>query len=628
MTRTFLPLSGAVTFAILGYGANALAVDCFIDSVNGNDSNTGLTEDQALKSQTTFPSTCTVVKFKRGSQFNDKLNTGGFSSKITTFTNYGDSSKPLPRFVMPNTAGTTKTGIAVSSNTANVTIDGLYIANSHGDGSSSSFSSGVCVQIMGANSVMQNCEITSCDIGVMLSGAGSKFLSNYVHDLNTMIVDAAQDSGTYINSIGGAEGIFVSGSNSEVAYNSFINCSTTAAWTGGNCDGGATEVSVSSGGTMSGLRIHHNFAYNTCGFFEVSGKGTFSDAVFSYNVAVDSGWLMLLQVNETTMSNVQWVNNTVVQHKGSSNAGMVTTIYGGTGASGGPVSGVTLPPGQVSMTNNLIIFDGVSSFGDVIDKNISQTTNVVAKTNPGVVNISGLTAADFDLVEGATTVIDQGTSVAGLTLDYLNRSVPSGSATDVGAFEYGATPTTSTGGASWSTGGAASTGGNSPVVTGGSSTVLAGGSPSTGGSVPKTTGGSNPVTSGGAPSTGGSSVVAVVGGANGTGGANNPAVTGGGPASAGGASPITPGGGAQATGGIASTNGAQGGADNVAGAGNVGGAAVAATTSPVNTNAAVDQGACTCRVAGRTSQSTAAAGWFALLMLGWGIRRNRRSSRA
>lgn len=46
--------------------------------------------------------------------------------------------------------------------------------------------------------------------------------------------------------------------------NQFINCTTKAAWTGGGCDGGATEVSIGSG-TMTGLKIHHNFAYNTCG---------------------------------------------------------------------------------------------------------------------------------------------------------------------------------------------------------------------------------------------------------------------------------------------------------------------------------------------------------------------------
>ena len=647
MARSLLPIRGALAFAIMGYGAHALAVDCFIDNVNGNDGSTGLTEDQAVKTQAKIPSTCTVARYKRGSQFNEKVN---ITSKVTTYTNYGNSCDPLPKFVMP---GTKNTGAVVSATSGGITIDGLALANSHGDGSSSSFSTGVCVSL-GSNSIMQNCDITSCDIGVMM-GANSKFLNNYVHDLNTMIVDASIDSGANINSVGGAEGIFVSGSNSEVAYNQFINCTTVAAWTGGNCDGGATEVSIGGSGTVSGLKIHHNFAYNTCGFFEVSsgGQGTFADSEFYDNVSVDSGWMFLLQVNNTTLSNVRWENNTIIYHKssGTTYAPTPSMIYNGTGTTGGAATG-TVAPNTVFFNNNLVLYDGFSSPGSV-DKNISQSNNLITSTTAGVVKNLGASSvtpspSDFDLVAGSPA-IDQGmvvtNTIMSITSDFLNRTVPAGGAPDIGAFEYdsstasGQTPPVSTmdivlkkvTNDCTTTGGAGSTGG-SPSVTGGASSAggssakVTGGSPSTGGSGPKTTGGSKAVATGGAPSTGGSSVVA--GGANGTGGANNPVGTGGVPASTGGASPITPGGGAQATGGIASTNVAQGGADNAAGAGNVGGAAVAATTTPVNTNAAVDQGACTCRVAGRTSQSTAAAGWFALLMLGWGIRRNRRSSRA
>jgi hypothetical protein len=239
MARAIRLIRNAATISIFAYGAPCFAVDCFVDSVGGDDGNTGLSEDQAVKSQAKIPSSCTVAKYKRGSLFAEKVK---ISNSVKTYTNYGNTTDPLPKFVMP---GTKNTGAVVSSNQGGVTIDGLYLSNSHGDGSSTSFSTGVCVQL-GANSVFQNNEITSCDIGVMIMGTGSKFLNNYVHDLNTMIVDAAQDSGTYINSIGGAEGIFVNGSNNEVAYNTFVNCSGVAQWTGGGCDGGATEVSALS----------------------------------------------------------------------------------------------------------------------------------------------------------------------------------------------------------------------------------------------------------------------------------------------------------------------------------------------------------------------------------------------
>jgi MYXO-CTERM domain-containing protein len=191
------------------------------------------------------------------------------------------------------------------------------------------------------------------------------------------------------------------------------------------------------------VKIHHNFSYNSCGFFEVSSgfggsKGVFADSELSYNVMVDSGWMMLLQVNNTDLANIRWENNTVVQHQGSTNAGMITTVF--TGTSSG-VSGGALAAGAVLLTNNLIVFDGVTPFGNVIDPAITQTTNLIIKTSqqdPGFVNLAGtISARDFDLVVGSPAV-NAGTVLPHLTVDYANRAVPDPSgATDVGAFELG-----------------------------------------------------------------------------------------------------------------------------------------------------------------------------------------------
>ncbi len=444
MASVYLPLRGALTLAALGYSANALAVDCFIDTVGGNDSNTGLSEDQAVKSQAKIPKSCTVAKYKRGSQFAEKLAVGG---SVKTFTNYGDPCQPLPKFVMP---GTTNTGPVVSSFQGGITIDGLYLANSHGDGSSSgsNFSQGVCVNV-GGNSVVQHCEITSCDIGVMIMGTGSKFLNNYVHDLNTMIADAPQSSGININVVGGAEGIFVNGSNNEIAYNQFINCTGASQWTGGQCDGGATEVSIGNNATLSGVKIHHNFAYNTCGFFEVSSGtagGTFADSEFYNNVAVDSGWMFLFQVNNTTIKNIRWENNTIIYHKSgttTSYAPTVSMIYNGTGTAGAGNAKVgTVPPDSTYFTNNLVLYDGFSAAGTV-DSNIVQANNLITTKTTGVVKNIGVggtmpSPSDFDLVSGSLA-IDGAVPIGAVTADFLNRTVPAGGAPDIGAFEFDAT---------------------------------------------------------------------------------------------------------------------------------------------------------------------------------------------
>ena len=267
----------------------------------------------------------------------------------------------------------------------------------------------------------------------MLFGDNSLVRGNVVYDLDRMAVDSTEPN-VYANAVGGAEGIFVGGSNNEVSYNQFINCKAEASWVSQGdqgdqvgYDGGATEVSVPEGDTVSNLRVHHNLAYNTCGFFEVSGFGTFADSEFYCNVSVDSSWAMLLQVNETTLSNIRWKNNTFVHHADAYSPS-IAMIYQ-----------ADLTPGTVFFDNNVVIFDGAPMYMGTLDAAISASNNLIVDYDPGVANLAGIQPQDFDLIAGGEA-IDQGLTVAGHTLDFLNRVVPDAAgATDIGAFEYGST---------------------------------------------------------------------------------------------------------------------------------------------------------------------------------------------
>ena len=161
------------------------------------------------------------------------------------------------------------------------------------------------------------------------------------------------------------------------------------------------------------------------------------------------------------------------------------------------------------MTNNLIVFDGVTPFGTVIDADVTQLTNLIvntSSTSPGLVNLAGSTAADFDLLSGSPA-IDAG-SASGRSPDFLNRTAPAGSAMDVGAFEFGSslaagldTPipaNVAVNGCS-TTGGTSSTGGS--PATGGTATSTGGTGTSTGGT-PAAAGGTS-ATTGGTDATGG-----------------------------------------------------------------------------------------------------------------------------
>jgi hypothetical protein len=416
---------------------DAQGVTCYVDSQNGDDTRSGLSEAEAVRSQSAIGATCTVVRYRRGSVFNEALQ---LTRNVLVYTNYGDAGDPLPRFVVPRVA---MSGPVVQAMMfSGITIDGLYLSGSCGDGTMQNLMGGICV-MLGADSKLLNNEITDCDIGIMLSGEGSLVRGNYVHDL-IMGVDAPP--GIDPNLVGGAEGIFINASNSEVSYNSFIRCKGPAEWVGANggCDGGATEVTVRAGEIMTGVKVHHNFSYDNCGFFEAAttfgdAKGTFADSEFYNNVTVDSGWMGLLQVNNTDLRNIRFYNNTLVQRANSTSAGLLWIIF--TDTSSGMTGGELLPD-TVFLTNNLFVFDGVTTFGDLIDPAFAQTTNLVISTSqqdPGFVDISGDTAPDFDLTS-SSPAINTGTLLPDNTLDYLTRPIPDpdGSA-DIGAFEFGST---------------------------------------------------------------------------------------------------------------------------------------------------------------------------------------------
>ncbi len=439
------------------------ATTCYVDSVNGNDANDGLSESTPVKSQSAINSSCTVVRFKRGSVFNEKLaiptpfNYIRFGYNVKVYTNYGPDTDPLPQFRVSSEPGRGPVVLSFKP----LTIDGLHFSGARGDNTMEhdfdsdrdGITKGIVGGIgafLGAATTFINNEIDDCDIGIMLGGAGSVVRGNYVHDL---IMGIDDNPGVDPNLVGGAEGIFINASNSEVSYNSFINCTGPARWVGSNgeCDGGATEVSAASGGTIENVHVHHNFSYNSCGFLEIAsyfgdnGKGIFKNSTFHNNVIVDSAWMALLQVNNTDLENVHFYNNTLIQRPGSLNQGILWIIF--TSTSSG-MEGGRLVPGTVHLTNNLYVLDGVTVpwYITLIDPAFDTKNNILASysgpedadyVDLGFANIAGTTPSDFRLVNADSPAVDGGIDIAGNTLDYFNRARPTGSAPDIGALEFG-----------------------------------------------------------------------------------------------------------------------------------------------------------------------------------------------
>src|SRR4051812_15525303 len=86
--------------SLCAFSGTARAFDCFVDSVAGTDENDGKSETTPLSSPGKVPTGCSVVKFKRASEFklaNGVQNLGlpsqALFSSIKTLTNYGDPTQ-------------------------------------------------------------------------------------------------------------------------------------------------------------------------------------------------------------------------------------------------------------------------------------------------------------------------------------------------------------------------------------------------------------------------------------------------------------------------------------------------------------------------------------------------------
>jgi hypothetical protein len=279
-------------------------------------------------------------------------------------------------------------------------------------------------------------------------------------------------------------------------------------------------------------------------------------------------------------------------------------------------------------TWDLNITPKATDFLSITDPSVSGTGQAIETTSPalGPRQADGsLPNVDFLKLAAGSQMIDKGTNVQ---LPYV------GAAPDLGAYEYGATGGTPTGGVigaggTTATGGATVTGGNTASggatgtggKTGSGGSTASGGKTGSGGATAsggKTGNGGTPAT-GGSPGTGGA---VVLGGAPGTGGVVASAGTGetGGSVVAAGGDVST--GGAIDTGGISASSAAAGGSA-VASAGNPAtggtpGTSAAGGTSSATGPAQASASGYSCRMAG--AQTKSQPGWALLALLVFAIR--------
>lgn len=401
----------------------------YVDSINGSDSNPGTSEDKPW--QTLAPVHARaflpgdVVHFKRGSSWTGGLviDDSGAEGNPITFTTYDIGNSPV--FRNPGGPDNWNSAIVIDANW--VVVEGLLARDAH--------EGGVYIANDSDYNIVRDVEATNVGIGIAIHGQHNLVTRNYLHDLH-MIENTPGGDDDF-----GAVGIWLFNSHNEVSYNTMVNCKADSYDYGE--DGGAVEWwAIES--SIEGTYVHHNWAIGNIGFLEVgSYAGAIRDTVVAYNVSVNNGWFgffNLIGTFGTEMENFRMENNTIIQDPLHNIWATDIILF-----NADPSSDTLL------MRNNLFHVDGrdISTHsGFTHDHNLYSLSDGAQLgfslgegemiTDPLLVDSA---AQDFHLQPGSPA-IDAGVDL-GHSLDFDDRSVPTGTAPDIGAFEYGAiTPPT------------------------------------------------------------------------------------------------------------------------------------------------------------------------------------------
>ncbi len=241
----------------------------YIDSVNGNDGNEGLTLSTAWKSHTKVysvvlqPGDC--VRFKRGSQFSGPMiiAQSGTAAKPILFSDYGVGS--APRFTNPNDLDTNGNCIRISGDY--IIVENLYFHDTppttNASRLNSIFKMGAIFNMPGADhNIIRGNVFMKCTKGIQSTGEHTLITNNYLDGPGHALWWNGVASGGW-----GPMGIQLGIGNQEVSYNAIMNYLTEESPYG--TDGGAIEFDDGRF-HKDNLYIHHNYSEGNAGFLESS----------------------------------------------------------------------------------------------------------------------------------------------------------------------------------------------------------------------------------------------------------------------------------------------------------------------------------------------------------------------
>lgn len=308
-----LPIT-IVYFLCIAYCNELVANNYYVDPLsNSNLSNGSLISPwktiAQVNSGTTKLYPGDTVFFRKNRTYTGRLyitRSGNISSPIV-YTSYGEGNMPEFDNVYSN---------IININARQyIIIDGIKIIDKSINPTDHTIEAKISYAININNS--PNCTIRNCDISLVGIGinttAGSDnttITGNYIHNLrmvrNTPIAINPNDDF-------GANPIVLGSSNNTISKNRLEECWAKSYDYG--YDGGAIEF---FGNNMNYNKIMYNTAINCNGFIEIgsSSNGIAQDNIIAYNKIINCGIIGVYQNGKgftTTIKNIQYYNNTIVE---------------------------------------------------------------------------------------------------------------------------------------------------------------------------------------------------------------------------------------------------------------------------------------------------------------------------
>lgn len=411
-------LNGSSSFAVTV--AETAGRQFYVDSDNGSDGNSGTSQSSPWRSLNKVNNTGfragDAINFKRGSTWSGglQIKSSGTSDAPVTYRPYGSGN--APRISNPGV----EYGNAVTVTGSHNVIQGFFLSDAH--------ASGVMIKAGAVRNTVRNNEITRTGTGVMVSGQYNLMTGNHVHDL-TMIVNDWTQWNDY-----GAVCFWLQAANNEVSYNRGINCRAPSHDFGH--DGGFVEVWQNGDNAY----IHHNYAENTNGFFELgsSGNGSAQNIRVAYNTIVNvtangAGTSICFNTGsyDIKVGTFRFENNTYVSTEGHPQAYRVF--------------GCRSDLSMLVLRNNIFYSDlQIANNGNFTrSNNLYYMVSMVngsgvgyslgTRERTGAPQFVNLGAQDLRLQAGSPAV-DAGMHL-GYAADFLGTALPQGSAPDLGAYE-------------------------------------------------------------------------------------------------------------------------------------------------------------------------------------------------